>query len=978
MERAKPVWFLSAVVCLLLGIFPWKAWAQSAPTCLGSADTNQQGLFGVQAFVEFRNAQFLSASEIAFTNIRQEAVARSVVLSKEIPVNLADDYTISRVVFEKSTLNTNCNACPTCELIEFQISLNCNTCVRNANGTVTCVQNSQPQWITLGFNPADIRKRVELDTLGMGFIGSQLCWRARLTAKPTERPDCRPTFKNIYVGYQAVKSGEYSRSSPMPVANMAFLASYITPRSQFDSEVSSRAVTNLKDYSRRGMVRAYELYDPEFPEKTTKKLRWSLKSGISTPDFLDHGGVRYHQKGPLQTQGTWAPLELDVFDEYFSLEKCKTPENILLYDLNRSNSCDNKDPVILKNWLIGLDADGALRAYGAIPTAFDLSTPAFISMPVAPPPWVRMASQAEINNYRLWNGGRKSSDKALLWLGSTTGEIYGIDAGTYYPDEQDGCLTSVRHHRGYFQPLPGCPKNTDGSLKRYTGELEWFPGVGKVKTVYRPWTFRANYIYEYNTKYYGTEYQSRFSVLRPSINASLSFVDVDFMSPQMKMQHDFENPNLPLTWELDQGLGYRPKGGHSLIAISSGPNQSLFQTIFSGRDERLYYLWELDFKTNKNVQEFFDNASQYFKPAFNRNSSRHTPLTGRFMFNKPTPSLEVGIAKWMAVVGSDYHPGVDGAGRLLAGAIYFIDLYTGELMDLSSYIPGPNWVGLTLLEPGEGVGGEIVGLDLQNQSVERPKPETDGIYDVIYIPTTFGRVYRLNLLKYDNNSNDRFGDPFSKCKIIDIPEILGRVSNLNSEDLKRQGIYSNLAVYKDGKTVRIYVGTADNPDIYDKEIDPPAAVYYVLAFELDESSVGTAACTPAKPLWIRELPPGEKVWGGISVAAKEIVVGTATGGSSDICGLDSKTQGNLYVLASTTGELNQPPKAGQIVAPPVAFDGHYLYVDAENNFEIIASEGVAGWNNNPEGSQSIQTSSMKLLEQSFEQDIRQKKPSNTP
>jgi len=980
MERAKPVLFLGTVACLLLGMFPFQAFSQSAPTCIGNADTNNSWLFQDNAFVEVRNVNIVSQNEIAFLNVKLDNLLRSQIVSTEIPFELTDDYTVSRVVFEKETLNTTCNACPTCELIEFQIALDCNVCTRDDSGTMCCVHNHAPQWINVEFNPADTRKRVEIDTLGMGFIGSQLCWRGVLSAQKqtAEKTTCKPTLKQLRIGYQAIKSGEYSRSSPMPVANMAFVASYITPKSQFDSEASTQAVTAAKDYSRRGMVRAYELYDPEFPKTTTKKLKWSLKSGISAPSFLDYGGVRYHQKGPLQTQGTWSATETDVFDEYFSSAQCKLPENLLVYDLNRSNSCDNKDISVLKNWMIGFDSD-TTRANGAIPTAFDLSTPAFISLPIIPPPWVRLATQAEVKNYNTWKGGRKSGDSALLWLGSTTGELYGIDAGSYVPEERDGCLNSVRHLRGFFKPLPGCPKNADGTLQRYTGELiGTYPGAGKVKTVYRPWAFRPSYVYEYNKRYYGTSYQSQFSILRPSMNASLAFVDVDFMSPKSTTTYDFENPNLPLTWDLDQGQGYRPKGGHSLIAMSSGPNQSLFQILFSGRDERIYYLWELDFKTNTKVKEFWDKTSQYSKPRFGRNSSRHTPLTGRFMFNKPTQSLSVGVAKWLAIVGSDYKPGVDASGNPLAGAVYFVDLYTGELLDLSTYFSGASWAGLTLLETGEGIGGEMVGLDLQHQSVERPRTAPDGIYDIVYIPTTLGRVYRINTLRHENSSNARFGDAFSKCKIIDIPEILKTVAGLDSENAKRQGIYSNIGVYQDEKTVRIYVGTADNPDIYDKQLDPPATSYYILAFELDESSVGTNACKAATLLWFNKLPPGEKVWGGVTVSPTEIAVGTAAGGSSDVCGLDSKQQGNLYILAANTGEFNQPPISAQIVSPPVAFDGHYLYIGAENNLEIIASEGISGWNNDPEASQEVNAPTMKLLNQSVEQDIRLKKSPSTP
>jgi len=1006
MRQTKPILCIGAAVCLLAGTWPLNALAQLPPTEVAVCVRGEENppSFQAMVFSEMRNAHTRTENEIGFfeqnlhaippaNRLYEDSLVRSHLISKEIPLNLSDEYTTSRVVLEKEVVNENCR-CTDCELVEFQVALDCNTCTRSSSEGMKCIHNNAPQWINVDFNPAinplvvtGNRKRVEIDILNMNLIGSQLCWRGifRSQKRKNENQNCTPTLRHFSMEYQSVKSGEYTRSSPMPVANMAFVASYITPKSFFDTEASRRAVTGLEDYTRRGMVRAYELYNPENPQETTRKLKWSLKSGISNPMFLDYGGVRYHQHGPLQRQGTWAPIETDVFDDFFKrsdLNKCNTQEGMLIYDLNRSNSCTDDDIIVLKNWIIGLEtyAARAARAGGAIPTAFDLSTPAvFTNNPLVYPPWVRLGSQTEINNYRRWKSELNRPDMALILLGSTTGEIYGIDAGLYRADNKDGCLESVNHYRGYFKPYAGCQRE-DGSIKRHIGALASDSSAGKVKTVYYPWALRPNYLYEYNTKYYGTEYQSKYSVLRPSLNASAVFMDVDFMSPRANALPEFEDASRPLSWDqTDFGEGFRAKGGHSFIIMSSGPTQSILQVLAIGvnsekpdENPRLYLIWELNFKTNPRIQGYLNNLPQG-KPRFSTNSSRHAPLVGRFMFNRAGNPLSTGIAKWLAVVGSDYRPGVDSDGNPLAGVVYFMDVYTGDLLKLTPQIPGSDWAGFVLLEPGEGVGGEIVGLDLQHQSIEVPKPDPDGIYDVIYIPTTKGRVYRVNLLRY-NSGNDTalFGDAYKKCKVIDIPQTLKGLG-LRAEEAELQGIHSNMAVYQRGKKVRIYVGTGDNPDVYDKKIDPTAGAYYVLAFELDESSVGTADCAAAELLWAKALPAGEKVWGGVSVTQTNVAVGTATGGSSDMCGLDARSEGALYVLEADTGIILKSQQA-QIVASPVAFDGHFLYVDVKTQFGIVAAEGISGWNNSPDVLPTTTPPIMKVLEQIFEKNVRRTKP----
>jgi len=1003
MQQTKPIdclVFIGAAACLFMGIWPGQAFSQApgagAPMCVRSED--KQAPFEAPHFYEIRNAYIRQPREIVFLEeslpavpvaSRQDSYVRSHVFSTEIPADFIDDYTISRVVMEKDVWNEGCK-CLDCELVEFQISLECNTCTRNAQGVLSCVPNAKPQWISVNFNPALQWKngafntviqinhmtygktRVEVDVLGLELVGSQLCWRAIFPydKRRSENASCKPTLKNFSVEYQALKSGEYTRSSPMPIANMAFTASYVTPKSRFDTDASVKALTGLKDYSRRGMVRAYELYNPEHPTETTKKLKWHLKGGVSQPTYMDYGGPVFHVNGPVL--GNWVALALDTIEWYYSPG---SPCDALLYDLDRNNVCNFADGQVLKNWLMGIDLS-TLRAHGATPAPFDLSTPAvFTSNPLMPPPWVRLASQKEIDAYHTWKSSQVRKEMAAIIVGSATGELYGIDAGVYMPGEKDGCLDSVRHYRGYFKPYPGCLR-AGGNLKRYDGELEEHPGAGKVKTVHYPHSFARHYLLQYNKKYYGTEGQF-FTHPRPSINSSVALVDVDFTTPSAPSSslRDYEDPNKPLTWQNLRADMLGPQGGHTLVINGTGPEHHWLHASFMSDYlyPRFTYFWELNLKMDSRIYNIWKDAPLHNKPSFDRRSSRHTPLVGRFMLNRANSPLPTAVSKWLAIVGSDYRQELDIHGKPMAGVVLLVDLHQGNLVHLTHKIPGADWAGFILLEAGEGVGGEIVGLDLQHQALGQPREEPDGIYDVLYIPTTLGRVYRVNLLNYHpEKATENYGDAYRKCKVIDIPALL-RSSGVAEDEAKRQGIYSNMAVYKDGKIVRIYVGTADNPDIYDQKIDPHAQHYYVFGFELDESSLERTSCAPAKLLWANKLPQGERVWGGLSVSASEVAVGTAVGGSSDMCGLDSATEGHLYVLDSERGDILQS-RQGQIVASPVAFDGHYLYVDAQNNFSIVPSEGIRGWNNPPDASSMTTTPRMRVLEQVFEQDVRREKP----
>ena len=83
--------------------------------------------------------------------------------------------------------------------------------------------------------------------------------------------------------------------------------------------------------------------------------------------------------------------------------------------------------------------------------------------------------------------------------------------------------------------------------------------------------------------------------------------------------------------------------------------------------------------------------------------------------------------------------------------------------------------GVVTLEENEGIGGEPSVVDV----------DQDGIFDVVYVPSTSGRVYRINP-SYANGT--LMGQRQAVCKVVDVPADLG-----TRTDAFRQRLHSPVA-----------------------------------------------------------------------------------------------------------------------------------------------------------------------------------------
>jgi len=302
--------------------------------------------------------------------------------------------------------------------------------------------------------------------------------------------------------------------------------------------------------------------------------------------------------------------------------------------------------------------------------------------------------------------------------------------------------------------------------------------------------------------------------------------------------------------------------------------------------------------------------------------SRHSP---------PIVRADFGAAwgtRWIVAVATDYVPN---AGT--AGTVYLIDVATGAPVKL-----GSTTVGVVSLELNEGLGGEPAAVDVNG----------DGSYDVLYVPSTSGNVFRINFAQVDvtRPPDQRIGS----CVVANTAATL-LAGGVSATEAARQGIYAPVSISVTRQTsavVHLYYGTSDNPD---DPSDAQASHYYVMAYD-DATPLG--AC-PAVPRWQQQLDPGQEVWGGVSLSKSDVIVATAVGTAADACNLSSTEPGRLYTLPQTPAITSAAPFAPPVGAPTVppsvsgavVYDQQFLFVTATGQ---LMSSGSGQWNNAPAAS----------------------------
>ncbi|MBZ4415266.1 pilus assembly protein PilY [Myxococcus sp. RHSTA-1-4] len=861
--------------------------------------------------------------------------------------------------------------------ITYQVALDCQVCTADCGtATPTFSPNPEPGWVTMPFPAAtatpgtrvDITRSVS-DFLERGYTGSQLCWRA-IIESPGE--SCQPIIKNVNVSYKAQKSGQYGRASILPVANTILFGqsetpgrTWYTPRPWYENPApaspnvlypSYRVYDRRLDVSERGHVYLRRLYEPENPaHENTAADNWDTWNGgerlshhvrTDTPDTRLLLSTNPNNATPARaTVASLAGETLNISPLFPTSTTAPNNETLNLcapslagrYDLNQDGVCNANDRNTLRNWLYGWEYNQYTTIPAGLPAeqlptrrtwpmgGINLSTAAIVG-PASEPSWLKRAPSSEQDAFRaatFLNHPTLQNRQAVAFIGSTTGYLHALSLGKVRSGD-DNC-TAFKEFRGYFAHAvsPGCAPERDY-------------GTGEELYAYLPGKMLRYYVENY--------IRSQDKTRRATVDAAPSVAFVDLRNSTEYLPTTGYNPASGTPWVLNTTPGAR-EGAKTVLVSATGPSQSVFFSldVTNPADTTNYpgIMWELDVQRDRFYESganqgalcsptATDSACKTLERIFpsdmkpDTGGSRHNPVLVRMDFGT------AGGKKWVAAFASDYSPKVYDHDNNAAtppqasrGTLYLIDVKTGVPIQvnhgtskLKNLLAGV----VVLGDVGEGIGSAPVSVDVDG----------DSNYDVVYVATTRGRVFRVNLRNVDTSSAaSKLGKVISSCVIANAREARDPANGNNLvQDAAAQSIYSNIAVKQDrngaSSAVRIFFGTGNNPDDDTEAVDQGARPrYHLMAFD-DPNPLTDTSCTQGSVAWVQPLDPRQVVWGGVTLGDDDTVyTATAVGTSANLCSLDADESGMLYAFGAVSGGVaggNGTSLGGHSLTQPVSFD----------------------------------------------------------
>ncbi|NVJ00227.1 DUF4114 domain-containing protein [Myxococcus sp. AM009] len=880
---------------------------------------------------------------------------RSATVSGDISPDDANDFVITKVRFKRqddfAPQPRTCAGGPPCfsedvpgactpedgpePTITYSLAVDCRVCEPDAEtGEMECVPNpASPTWFPVHFpETTPPTQEVELDIMAMGFTGSQLCWKVDITS-PSEL--CRPIIDDIEVGYQAVRAGSYSRASPSTLGNVIVWGVNETPGSTWGREGTwpgngmpapgTRAYDGNKDFTVRGRLYLSSLYDPENPNVTTGDFRWdagkvmALSFGTDEDPLtrklytMSAGGNRSTLSAEMEDTNGASPLFPDAL--------CDLEQNgRYLYDLNNDGKCGTptgsppdkrvtgptNDRNFLREWLYGWEDH-----YGPGPVdqrrpwalgGINMSTVA-LSVPPHIDGWAQNARAGERDMYRRNFMEPLSSRPTVAYVGTMSGYLHAFAAGVFRNSTHDECAPGTQV-RGFFEPTANC---VSGNItpRDYGDGTELF--------TYMPRMLLERYRNTY------VRFNGSGNLPRPSMDASPTIANVDFGITGQP------------AW-TPSTTSSKTQGAKTVLVSASGKNSPAVVALDITNPSDAWYplpLWEFNLR-DTSIELAFSTAKAV-DPSVNfpdNAGSSHAPSIGRLTWGTETEG------KWTTIVGTDFVP----SSPSRAGALYLIDMKTGQPLNYGG-TPGGVRAGIITLDQGSGIAAETALVDL----------DRDGNYDVLYVPTTAGNVYRINLDQVD--TGEPLGRKVKTCKIASAPVTLSDHEDAaTGQDPIYQQIHSNLGVNVVRNTgspvVRFYFGTGDNPDEFsDGPPNKDSYRYHLLAFE-DADPSGRNDCELLEPLWVQQLDPGQAVWGGVALAGDKVFATTAVGAAADICNLSEDESGRYYESGqlpdgNSAPEMTSAALGGHGVNAPLVHDGHLIVPTALGEIKV---KGSGRWN----------------------------------
>ncbi|QSQ20229.1 pilus assembly protein PilY [Pyxidicoccus parkwayensis] len=923
------------------------------------------------------------ADIVVLINKQNNGSFRSDVVS-DIPIEVADDFTITEIAFDVvdqpyyaadgGSIAASCSKTVTLADggtgtlkpdIRYEVALDCQ--VRAPDGGL--MVNPEPNWlqVDLGTAPADGGTRdsgtVVTDLLERGRVGTQLCWRAILES-PGEA--CQPTIANVNVSYKAQRSGQYGRASVIPMANVVVYGVHETPgRNWFDGgvdEVSPRVYDGYADTIDRGHLHMKKLYNPDTTNLTPYDPAdpvWD--SGKWLRDLMD--GL----EGPSTVTDPTTKRRLLTLDpdghtndvkDYMGAGDNNSPAfpNTLcgstyrdgskyLYDLDQNGTCNSADRTFLRDWLYGWENRAATRVVDRLRTwpmgGINISTPAVVG-PAGLPDWVkRTSNRTEQDQYvnRFMRNTTVADRATVAYVGTTQGYLHAVKSGAY--KAADDTCTPRAEGQGYFAKAGGC-----------AGARDY--GDGSELFAYLPYKLLPWYVENYRrtSGVPGNATADARAKMRASMDATPNVADVDLGQGSEYDPETGYAPTANNAWKL--GTSEPDKGAKTALVSATGPNQSVFFALDvtdpSAGANFPRAMWEFDMKNDNfgsngkpcspassscvPVPNRFTIASVAVKP--DTQGSRHAPAITRMDFGP-------GGKKWVSIFATDYVPA---SGTV--GALYIMDMKTGLPVQLPGNSVQSRLAGVVTLgknvaaDLNQGIGGEPVAVDI-NQ---------DGVDDVIYVPSTSGKIYRINTNLTDTSNVNKLGKVLSSCVVADAQTAPG----VRADSKNYQRIFSSISAQvvtgASGNSVRLYFGTGNNPDIANEPADTvvPKPHYYVMAYDDKNPTPATRPTGDclADFAWAKELDDGQVVWGGVAATDSGVFTTTAVGKSANVCGLSSSQSGKAYAFTSTgtAAAGNGTDLGGHGTHAPVVHDRHLVFLTADGR---VMSKGSEPYGSNGNG-----------------------------
>ncbi len=410
---------------------------------------------------------------------------------------------------------------------------------------------------------------------------------------------------------------------------------------------------------------------------------------------------------------------------------CRVNGGKYVFDLNQDGVCTSTDRDFLKDWLYGWEDNQAPNPTGshrAWPMGgVNLSTPAVVGPPTFPSWYYTTTGDEQIAFQTRFvsgvlNGSPLSARNTYTYVNTSSGVLHAFNAGHYTPATSDPCLgqNGVTLYRGFFRPTGACVTPPGINPRNY--------GTGAERFAFLPRSLLGRYV----NNYVGPTITGAPSA---SLDASPAVGDVDLGGLRSGT----------LSWTISSTVG---KGAKTMLVSGEGRGQStVFALDITQPDLDTYPIFQWEFDMNSVAGSFatarLGNSTRP-APRHQRHPARAGDRPGGLRHQRHAPTA----APARAAAGSGWPrwPPTTSPARGTPGAVYLIDLSTG----LAGGGERQSQVGVVPLEQGEGVGGEPAFGDAT---------PGDGTSDVLYVPSTSGRVYRLNLSQRDEKKSLGLADP---------------------------------------------------------------------------------------------------------------------------------------------------------------------------------------------------------------------------